>query len=94
MRRDDMIFFFFRSNPLRSNSPEKQKNENDQEDQPQSSGWSVAPVSTMRPSRQRAKEGQDQDHDQYSSKHVSAPGYGFMKGAASREAAPGRKILH
>jgi hypothetical protein len=80
-RRHDLLFF--RSNLLRSNSPEKQKNENDQEDQPQSSGWSVAPVSTMRPSRQRAKEGQDQNHDQYSSKHVSAPGYGFTSAVDS-----------
>src|SRR5258706_15890850 len=68
---------------FRSNPAKKQKNENDQEDQPQSSGRSVAPVSTVRPPWQRAKESYDQEDDQYSSKHGLLLTFSDSGGAAS-----------
>ena len=52
-----------------SNAPKNQENDNDAEDESQSSGRSIAPVSAMRPTGQHSQKRQNQDHDQYSSKH-------------------------
>ena len=68
---------------LRLNPPENQENDNDHEDQPQSSGRSITPISAMRPPWQGTQKCQDQNHDQYSSKHVLLPCHESARGAAS-----------
>ena len=53
-----------------SNASENQKNDHDEENQSYSTGRGIAPLPAVRPSWQGPKEGQNQDHDQDSSKHV------------------------
>src|SRR5271157_2792882 len=53
-----------------SNPAENQQNDYDQEDQPHSSGRVVTPVPAMRPPWQDTQQCQNQDDDQYSSKHI------------------------
>ena len=53
-----------------SNPAENQQNDYDQEDQPHSSGRVVTPLPAMRPPWQDTQQCQNQDDDQYSSKHI------------------------
>jgi len=53
-----------------SDAAENQQNDNNKKDKPQATGRGVTPFAAMRPAGQRPNEGQDQDHDQYGSKHV------------------------
>ncbi len=52
------------------NAAEYEKNDDDAKDKTQSPGRSIAPISTMRPTGQGSEQRQNQNHDQYGSKHV------------------------
>src|SRR5277367_4677821 len=54
-----------------SDLAKNQKHDNDQEEQPQSSGREIAPTPAMVPSGQSAKKRQDKNHNQNRSQHVS-----------------------
>ena len=52
------------------NPAENEKNDDDDKDQPDAAGRGITPIATMRPPWQCSEKSQNQDHDQYSSKHV------------------------
>ena len=53
-----------------SNASENEKNDDDDKYQPQAACRGIAPVPAVRPAWQRTHQRQNQDHDQYGSKHV------------------------
>jgi hypothetical protein len=61
----------------------EQQDENDDKNYSQPSRREITPVPAMRPSRQRSEECQNQEHDQYGSKHCLLLLPGDENGAAA-----------
>jgi hypothetical protein len=54
------------------NAPEHEENDHNKENQPQAAGGSIPPTPAMRPPWQGATKRQQQNYDQYCSKHVGS----------------------
>ena len=59
--------------PLVLDPAHEQENDDDQNDQAQTTGWSVSPAPAVTPIRQSADQEQDKNDEQYGSEHGISP---------------------